>query len=189
MSESGIMHGGVMVAEVEVRVLTGERHRISAQATRYGVESGKSIVDHVILQPNEVEITFEMTNSNRGAEQARAVFIEYVKKIEARQHFTLDTEHARYKNMVITGFSPDHRAPNKGAYSATLRLSQVGIVGDTELVSDSGGRPPRVLDKDGTDKTACSYINSGQKNAITDRALMERCLAKLANSPIRRLVA
>lgn len=189
MSESGILHGGVLVAGVEVRVLTGEYHHISAQATRYGVESGKSVVDHVILQPNEVEITVEMTNSNRGAERARAVFQQFVKKIEAREQVTLDTEHARYKNMVITGFSPDHKAPHKGAYSASLRLSQIGIVGETGLVSDSGGRPSNVLAKDGTDKTACCYVNSGQQNSVTDRSLVAKCLENIGGYAARSLVA
>lgn len=169
------------MAGVEVRVLTEEAHNISAQATQYGVESGKSISDHVILQPNQVDVSFEMTNTDGGAEKARAVFHEFVRLRDERMPLTLDTEHARYKNMVITRFTPDHSAPHKGAFRATVTLQQVGVVGEDSMIAATGGRPASVLAKDGTQKTAVAYRYTGASDTATNRALSERITAALAS--------
>lgn len=171
---TGIIHGGVNVAGVEVRVLTEESHAIASQATQYGVETGKSISDHVIMTPNTVDISFEMTNTNGGAERARAAFQEFVKLCDGRMPLILDTEHARYKNMVLTGFNPNHRAPFKGAYAASVRLTQVGVVGESNMVSATGGRAEGFLASDGTQKTGTGYQYAGSSQPTSNRALSDR---------------
>lgn len=100
-TEAGTLRGGVFVAGVQVRVLKGEEHNLTCQVTRYSVEDGKSIADHVILNPNAVNIRFEMPNSNGGAEKARDVFQQFTKMRDHRTPINLETEHGRYKNMVI----------------------------------------------------------------------------------------
>lgn len=178
---TGILRG-VNVLGIEVRVLTAETHRLGAQVTRYGVEDGGSIADHAILQPNSVDVEFVMTNSDGGRDKAAAVFQHFHKLMEERTPLTLDTEHARYKNMIITGFTPEHRAPHKGALRATLRLTQVGIVGQAGMVSALGGRPPSVLAQDGTHLTASAPVNGGIQPPITEAtnpALIAACRAYL----------
>lgn len=168
-----------MVVQVEVRVLQRERHNLTSTPTQYGLESGDSLSDHVKLNPNMVEVQFEMTNTERGAEEARDVMMQFVKKREERQPLTLETEHARYENMVIVGFHPDHSAPFKGAYRAILRLAQVGFVGMSDMVSATGGRPSKVLKGDGTDKTAGGYSYAGQCQPGTDGATISACQSAL----------
>lgn len=187
MAESaGVMRGGVIVANVLVRVLKSEKHSLKSQVTRYPVESKNSIADHVILDPNVVTVSFEMPNSNGGAEKARDVFQQFVKMRDQRIPIDLDTEHGRYKNMVISSFSPDHSAPNKGAFSATLQLEQVGVVGVSEMVSASGGRPTEILRQDGTQATACNAQFCGMVPAISGGVPMNRCLTQLASQGVGR---
>ena len=174
-----VLHG-VRFFGQEVRVLKREVHNLVNQPTQYAVESGKSISDHVMMMPNIVDVCFEMTNSDRGVEQAREAFQYFAWLMKKKIPMTLDTEHARYKNMVIASFSPDHRAPYKGAYVAILRLQQVGVVGQGDMISASGGRNPGVLENDGTSKTACAGQYCGQAMPNTDAALGNRCDAFLA---------
>lgn len=178
-TEAGTLRGGAFVAGVQVRVLKGEEHNLTCQVTRYGVEDRKSIADHVILNPNVVNIRFEMPNSNGGVERARAVFQQFVEMRDQRTPINLETEHGRYKNMVIAAFTPDHRAPFKGAYAAMLRLEQVGIVGESDMVSASGGRPANILAQDGTQRTACNAQFSGEQPAIRGGPVLSRCMEYL----------
>lgn len=177
-----ILHGGSLVAEVEVRVLTREHHNLTSKVTRYAVENGATISDHLLLEPNTVDVQFEMTNTDRGVEQARQVAQEFISKREKRDILTLDTEHLRYKNIVIEKIDFDHSAPNKGAYKGTLRLVQIGIVGESDMVSTSGGRAPGVLAGDGTKQTACNYASGGNLQPIVDQALVGACQKCLARS-------
>ena len=180
-TNGGYLHGGTQVFGTDVRVLVGEQHNLTSQMTQYGVESGKSIVDHVILLPNAVDVKFAMTNSNGGAQKANNVYMHFAKLRDSRTPMTLDTEHARYKNMVIVGFYPDHHAPFKGAYTATLRLSQAGVIGEDSMIEATGGRPESVLADDGTQKTGCGFTNGGERQPITDPALMKSCSSKLGS--------
>ncbi len=165
---TAFLYSGTIVAGVKVRVLKEERHQLTSEATQYGVETGESIVDHEVLHPNLVEVEFEMTNSDKGREEATLVMQRFIALRDKRQPMTLYTEHACYKNMVITGFCPAHQAPNKGAFKATLRLAQIGLVGESETVSALGGRPASVLAKDSTGKTAVPLTCGGRVQAIAE---------------------
>lgn len=167
-------------AGVEVRVLKSETHNLPSQATQYALEDGKSLSDHVILQPNVVDVRFEMPNSNNGADQARSVFQEFIKMRDDRTAITLDTYHARYKNMVLVNITPVHQEPYRGALAFTIRLSQVGFIGLSDMVSATGGRSPGVLAGDGTAQTACAGISTGQMSPVIDPARISQCSSVLA---------
>lgn len=90
------------------------------------------------------------------------------------------TEHAIYKNMVLIGLHPVHQAPYKGALILDLRFHQVGINGDTGLVSKSGGRPKGILAQDGTQATASGYINAGEVYPVSGGSLQNKCTQDLS---------
>jgi hypothetical protein len=177
--QAGVLRGGSLVAGVGVRVLKAEAHNLTAQATQYPVESGKSISDHVILNPNAVDIRFEMPNSEGGTERARYVFNEFIRLRDERKPVNLYTEHASYKNMLIVAFTPEHRAPFKGALVANIRLQQVGIYGEKDSVSAAGGRDPAVLSEGGIARTACSATDGGTVQGVSEGPLANQCAAKL----------
>lgn len=180
-----IQHGGYgilrgMSGQQHI-VMIRESHNLASQITHFPVESGKSIADHVILTPNQVEIQIEVTNTAGGRDAAGTIAEEFVKKMDSREPFELLTEHLRYTNMVITGFRPVHQAPYKGAFAASIRLEQVGIIGESRMVSASGGRPASILAQDGTNRTACNYTYSGTQQPGNNRALLDRCLDYLSS--------
>lgn len=170
-AEAGVLRGGVLVAEVEVRVLKTEAHSLTSTPTMYPVESGNTVIDHVTLNPNGVLFRVEMTNTNRGTEEARNVMEKFVQMRDKREPMELMTEHAMYKNMVLIGIFPVHQAPFKGALVLDLRFHQMGVVGAVGLVGKSGGRPARKLEPDGTQATASNYIYAGEVQPIVGGAL------------------
>lgn len=151
----------VKIHDIEVRVLKTEAHKISSAATQYPVEDGKSIIDHVNLNPNQVSITCEITNSNGGANQAVIALGQFIRLRDERTVINLTTEHALYKNMVLVNIAPVHQAPYKGALKYDLTFQQVGIVGEKNMINAQGGRPVGVLAGDGTSKTACMAQDAG----------------------------
>lgn len=179
-AEAGVFRG-TRIGSVEVRVLKSEAHNLTSTPTMYAVEDGKSIIDHVNLNPNIVQIRCEMTNTNAGTEAARNVMLEFNKSRESREIITLNTEHASYKNMVLIALRPVHEAPYKGALIIDLVFHQAGIVGETSLVSASGGRDARVLSQDGTHKTASGYIFSGESLGVTSGTLIDKCMSILSS--------
>jgi hypothetical protein len=188
-AQAGVLRGGITIAGIEVRILKMEVHNLTSTPTQYPVESGKSIIDHVILNPNVVHIQCEMPNTNAGTERARGVMLQFNQMREKREPIQLMTEHASYKNMVLVALTPVHQAPYKGALVIDLVFQQVGIIGQIGLVSASGGRPAGILAQDGTQATACTAQYSGEQPAVENAPLMSRCAAYLTNMSPERLRA
>jgi hypothetical protein len=171
------------IIDVEVRILNMEAHNITSTPTMYSVEDAKGISDHVNLNPNAVQIQCEMPNSYNGGsgpELARNVMMEFVKTRDKREPITLLTEHASYKNMTLVAVNPVHRSPFKGALVIDLVFHQIGIYGETGLISASGGRPAAVLSSDGTQAQGCGYQDAGEMSMNTNPGIIKQCNARLA---------
>ena len=179
-AQAGVLRGGSFVAGIEVRILKMEAHSLTSTPTQYPVEDGKSIIDHVNLNPNSVQIRCEMPNSESGTEKARNVMHQFVKMREQREPVNLITEHASYKNMVLISVHPVHQAPYKGALVLDLAFQQVGIIGMTELISATGGRSGNVLAQDGTQATGCAYSYAGECPMNNNSTLLSNCERSLS---------
>lgn len=194
---AGVLRGGNTICDIPVRVKLRESHSISNTVTQYGVESGKSISDHVISNPNVVDIEFEMTNTDGGRELAIKTFQDFAELLAKKEPVNLYTEHATYRNMIVESFNPDHVAPNRGAYRATLRLRQMGVIGAGQTVTAAqGGRMQSVLAGDrmyrGTGiartaqsqetayRTAVPHVDAGRADSLLDEALTQKVLSALA---------
>ncbi len=192
---AGVLRIGNIAVDVRIR----ETHGISMQLTSYAVESGKSISDHVISDPNEVEIEFEITNSAGGRERAKRVFQDFITLMEKREIVDIITEHATYHNMVFVGFPAEHAAPNLGTLRATARFQQAGIIGAGRTIS--AGRNEAILagypmveknvgtvfQTDGTRmtddvtyRTGCDFIDSGMQSIRENPAKMGKISQTLA---------
>lgn len=177
---NGYISGGSRVAGVAVRVLKIESHKLASTATQYPVESGKSISDHVTLQPNIVNIQCEMPNTDSGTEKARGVLAAFIQMRDSREKKSISTEHALYKNMVLTNVAPVHQAPYKGALRIDLTFQQVGIIGEKDMVTAQGGRDPGVLAGDGTESVACGGQNAGRQRCPSGTITEQRIARKIA---------
>ena len=154
---SGLLRGGPLVAGVEVSVLVSEAHNLTADATKLSLESGARVTDHVIVNPDDVSVVFAMANAGEGADAARDALETFRRMRDERELVELATEHHVYENMVVTGVSPMHQAPYKGALNVTLHLQQIHFVR-----LESVGREPQSL-AGKTSKTAAGPTNAGKQ--------------------------
>lgn len=157
----GLLRGGRLVAGVEVSVLVSETHTRTASPTSVSLETGALVADHVIVNPAEVSVAFVMTNTGGGAEAARDALATFTFMLQNRQLLTLGTEHCVYENMVLTGVSPQHNAPFKGALTFTLNLQQINFVS-----LQSVGRSPDILPEGEVGKTASARVRAGLIHAL-----------------------
>lgn len=156
--QDGMLRGkGTLVAGVRVSVLISEGHNLTANPTKLALESGAQVTDHVIINPDDVSVTFAMTNTSGGSDAARDVLETFRKMMVGRELLELTTEHHIYENMVIIGIAPLHQAPYKGALNVTLRLQQVSFVR-----LESVGRHNT---KGAAKKTGAPKVNAGQQEA------------------------
>ncbi|MCC8194888.1 MAG: hypothetical protein LIP28_09620 [Deltaproteobacteria bacterium] len=102
------------------------------------MESGAAVTDHVIQNPDELTVTFSMSNAGDGTNAARDVFESFKKMKEEARLLEVETEHALYRDMVIVSLSPLHSAPFKGAQQCTLGLQKISRVQLTVVGREDG---------------------------------------------------
>lgn len=160
-----ISRPGNNVAGLPVSVKESESHAFSASPIDTAVETGVILTDHVIVNPVEVEVIFDMVNTRSllsyfgSASTAFDAFEYFESLLNNRELVTLVTEHKVYANMLCIDFTPSHVAPFKGALKCSARFRQINFV--TIL---SSGRQPTQLGA-GAKKTASQASQKGQQSA------------------------
>ena len=158
-----ISRPGNNVAGLPVSVKESESHAFSASPIDTAVETGVILTDHVIVNPVEVEVIFDMVNTRSllsyFGSTAFDAFEYFESLLNNRELVTLVTEHKVYANMLCIDFTPSHVAPFKGALKCSARFRQINFV--TIL---SSGRQPTQLGA-GAKKTASQASQKGQQSA------------------------
>lgn len=160
-----ISRPGNNVAGLPVSVKESESHAFSASPIDTAVETGVILTDHVIVNPVEVEVIFDMVNTRSllsyfgSASTAFDAFEYFESLLNNRELVTLVTEHKVYANMLCIDFTPSHVAPFKGALRCSACFRQINFV--TIL---SSGRQPTQLGA-GAKKTASQASQKGQQSA------------------------
>lgn len=160
-----IARPGNNVAGIPVSVKESESHAFTSTPIDTAVENGAILTDHVVVNPVEVEVVFDMVNTRSllsyfGTVSTAFDAFEYFESLLSnRELVTLITEHKVYANMLCIDFTPSHVAPFKGALKCTARFRQINFV--TIL---SSGRQESQLGS-GAKKTASQASQKGQQTA------------------------
>nr|DAG56130.1 MAG TPA: hypothetical protein [Caudoviricetes sp.] len=160
-----IARPGNNVAGIPVSVKESESHAFTSTPIDTAVENGAILTDHVVVNPVEVEVVFDMVNTRSllsyfGTVSTAFDAFEYFESLLSnRELVTLITEHKVYANMLCIDFTPSHVAPFKGALKCTARFRQINFV--TIL---SSGRQESQLGP-GAKKTASQASQKGQQTA------------------------
>ncbi len=160
-----IARPGNNVAGIPVSVKESESHAFTSTPIDTAVENGAILTDHVVVNPVEVEVVFDMVNTRSllsyfgTASTAFDAFEYFESLLSNRELVTLITEHKVYANMLCVDFTPSHVAPFKGALKCTARFRQINFV--TIL---SSGRQEAQLGS-GAKKTASQASQKGQQTA------------------------
>lgn len=124
-----------LIAFIPVDSKNAEVHLPSATATTQALETGAPVNDHVILNPNVVEIDFEVSNidvpfggvaSTLGVRAILTVQL-LLKMHRDRELHLLVTRHNIYRNMVLLKPEITHRAPYSGAIVGKVTFQQMNF--------------------------------------------------------------
>lgn len=133
---------------IGVDLRLSENHKADAQITNQPIEDGSIVSDHIILQPDVVEIIAEMSNfdSNNSqsiGERATTAWAEFKRAIQSRELFDVVTHHELYENMALESLGGEHVAPYTGKLALKLTFrkidsTQLAVVAvpESQLASD-----------------------------------------------------
>lgn len=137
-----------------------ESHHDSAQVPDYALQNASIVGEHIILNPAEVSLQFELTNQDTKNTsyglRAALLYNLLVFGMRGRELYTLVTRHRLYTNMAIIDIVADHVGPYGGGLTVGAQFKQVNLPSLTalDIVVDQ-------LAQDGTQLTAASDLKSG----------------------------
>jgi hypothetical protein len=150
-----------------------EAYTYAAEVTRYPVESGSIVSDHIILQPIRVDLVFEVSNAD-GILLPQRSLEGFIKQLESRQPTTLLTQHSSLKLMVCTGIQADNQAPVWGKlnFRASFQQVQQVTLQTTAITPDmliATNKMPPVTDQpvNTVNQSALPAANVGEKPVVS----------------------
>lgn len=128
-----------------------ENHERKSNVTDHPIESGSKITDHVILQPEELNLTGFVTDARpeiAGARLGRTLnaFSTLEDAWNAGQPMTVITGYRTYQNMIIT----DMRLPKNQPSSMQFKIKMRGIT----IVQSETANLPNTDSQDTTDRAS-----------------------------------
>ena len=165
MSISIFRAGTSQIIGTKVDLRLGEIHTSEAQITAQTVEDGSVISDHIILQPQNVEVIAEINDYDPNiftqgiGEKAKTSWLEFKRQFNNRTLYDLVTTHEIYSNMALRSLIGEHIAPRRGFLTVKLQFTQVSLTQTSIVKIDS--RRLKSTGTDKVDKTASSEIDAG----------------------------
>jgi hypothetical protein len=158
------------IGGIQIDAFVEEGHERSAQVTRYPIEDGSNISDHVIHDPDRLSINGVVGPSSiysKNIQQETStnrVLDCYLKLEELTQKgepVTVVTGLKVYDSMIIESFSVQRNAQNGGSLDFTMSLSRIKTVkSQTVSMSNLGGT-------DKTKKQSKSNVSIGKTQGET----------------------
>lgn len=138
------------LTNIPISTIQQEAYTFQSDATRYPIESGAILSDHVILQPIRVDLSFEVSNWENNTAKEALDAIENAWRY--REPVDLITSQRLIKNVVMVNFNGSNSLPEWGKIAARVTFHQVGLanleastdVKDFQPKENTGG-PPQPL--------------------------------------------
>lgn len=157
--DSGLL-GLVGIIPVDVRL--GEFHGKSAQVSNFAVESGANRQDHIVLNPDTIEIPVYISNQDFDgiSHGIRAATIAQLARtlMNRRTLFTVVTRHHLYTDMAFIGFPHENTAPFTGALTGRFIFQKFN-----QPVIEVVDVPAEQLAEGDTQSTASGTVEGGQQ--------------------------
>ena len=166
-----------LVANVPVDQITGEFHSASANPTSFAVESGAQLSDHIVLDPDTVEISWMISNIDDGftayGTRAATDFEKIKNALSSRQLYDVVTRHYLYTDMVMTSIGAETTSPFIGQLVGRVafqKFNQVSIEAVTiEQLSSSA------------QQTAGKQVDAGKVEAAANEETNKSFLKQLSD--------
>ena len=119
----------VLLDGAEVDGRTGEFHTFQAQPTAFAIESGASAADHIYEQPDQLEISFIMSNldeQGRSYGNRAAVLVDALRtRLKRRELYEVVTRHRLYPSMAVVAVRLEHVSPFAGGLRGRIAFQEV----------------------------------------------------------------
>lgn len=149
----------------EVDSKTGEFHSFSATPTNFAIESNAIAADHIMENPDGLEISCSMSNLDEQGQSygnRAATFLDSMRTlIKARGLYEVVTRHRIYPSMAIVNVLADHISPFAGALRCRVIFQEV------PRVTLERATVPESMLGSSVSKTASSQTNAGRVEPVT----------------------
>lgn len=149
----------------EVDGKSGEYHAFSATPTTYAIENGSASADHIIENPDALEVSWVMSNLDNDGQSygnRAATLLDGLRTlIKKRGLHEVVTRHRIYPSMAIIGVSAEHVGPFTGALRGRIVFQEVNVK-TLERTTVPESQPQAKVKK-----TASTQTNSGRVEAKT----------------------
>ncbi len=147
----------ILLEGAEVDGKLGEFHSFSAAPTNFAIEDGANSTDHIVEQPDKLQVKWIMSNLDaQGSSYGNraALLLETLRsRIKARKLWQVVTRHRLYPSMAVVDVQAEHTGPFTGALRGTISFQEVPK-DKLERVKVPAAQVKR--------KAASSQVNSGR---------------------------
>ncbi|MPW32024.1 hypothetical protein F9L16_24065 [Agarivorans sp. B2Z047] len=154
---TAIFKGGE-IQEYLADVVTSEDHNLSSQVSHFAMETGARRSDHIIFNPDEVTISFELSNQNNDGDElgdrAARLYESLRNAYLSRDLYDVVTRHFLYQSMVIANVRATQSGPFQGRLVASVLFKQFDEIQLSTITIPEG----RL--EDGYKKTASSSTDA-----------------------------
>ena len=151
-----------VVAEIAIDVKKSETHTLNATPTNFAVESGATVSDHIVLNPEKVEISFEISNKDfEGFSygiRAATIYQIMRQRLQSRSLNTVVTRHHLYTDMALIDLPVENTGPFNGRLIGKMVFQKINRP-KLKVVEV----PESNLPEGDIQKTASSTVESGRK--------------------------
>jgi len=176
-------------ALVEVDATTSESHNFTSTLTKFPVENGAQIVDHIIKNPDTLSMTCVFSDNPvefldvsgliykfiQDSDKRSVAMFEFLKKQkENGTLFKVFTNLYEYEDMVLTSISTNVNFSNYNGLVVDLTFENVLLV------------DPDVVTLEGSDEAATDRINSKNEGRKTTKTA-DSATASTAESDLSKL--
>lgn len=116
----------VKIGTIPISVKKQEAYAYTADVTQHAMEAGAVLIDHIILHPARIDVSFEISNWDASFPQyAHDLF---VKMRDERIPLDLETAHTILRDMILVSYQAENSVPNWGALDCRASFVQVKYV-------------------------------------------------------------
>lgn len=157
----------------EADLKTGEFHKFSASATSFTIENGSTASDHIIENPDTLEVYFLMSNLDQPGQSygnRAATFLDSMRQlIKARQLYQVVTRHRLYPSMAIVDVSAEHTGPFTGSLRGRVAFQEVPVT-TLERTQVPESRPQPKVAKTASTTTKAGRVESKDPTAADKKS-------------------
>jgi hypothetical protein len=152
----------ITIIDVPVDGRESELHTLTAEASKFALEDGSQVSDHIVINPAEIEIPYVLTNLDGEAgsygQRAATAYNEFRRKLNSRELYDVVTRHVLYENMALLETPAENTAPFSGRLFGSLKFQQINMANVASVEY-----PPSQFPNDGTRTSAMSEVQSGNQ--------------------------